>query len=147
MKNNPAVKSVQYDITMGSNQVGIITHYEDGTSSMSFEPLSPVEQADFVLSETAKMAEQYIIRRNGSYFRPNAAGYTTSLLEAGLYSREDAESFQTKDGTTAVRFGDCLHAIEDELATAETRVRALKEMKACIKMHHRQSSAAAESTS
>jgi len=139
-------KSIQYDVTMGSNQVGVIAHFEDGTSTMSFDPLSPVEQAEFVLSETAKMAEKYLIRRNGSYFRPNAAGCTNSILEAGLYSPEEVDEIRSKESIVAVKLGDCLQAIEDELAAAEAQVRALKDMKACIQMHHRQTVAATEAS-
>lgn len=34
--------------------------------------------------------QQFIIRKGGYYYRPNAQGYTSSLLEAGRYSETEA---------------------------------------------------------
>lgn len=39
------------------------------------------------------MTDLYVIEKDGYYFRPNAAGYTALLREAGLYSKEDAFSY------------------------------------------------------
>lgn len=42
------------------------------------------------------MTEAYVITYNPGdlYWRPNAAGYTRHLLEAGIYTREQAQSYE-----------------------------------------------------
>ena len=39
----------------------------------------------------------YLLKRHGTYFRPNAAGYTTSLAAAGLYTRAEADRYRDVD--------------------------------------------------
>lgn len=34
--------------------------------------------------------EKYFIRKHGMFYRPNKSGYTQSVLEAGLYDKDDA---------------------------------------------------------
>ncbi|MCB5201704.1 hypothetical protein LH464_04325 [Neorhizobium sp. T786] len=38
------------------------------------------------------MAEDWLIRKNGYYYRPNSQGYTCFVHEAGRYTKEDAEA-------------------------------------------------------
>lgn len=38
---------------------------------------------------------KYLIRKNGYYYRPNSCGYTSNLLEAGLYDK--AEAMESQD--------------------------------------------------
>ncbi len=37
--------------------------------------------------------DPHFIRRNGGWFRPNAQGYTTRVVEAGLFSGEVARAY------------------------------------------------------
>jgi hypothetical protein len=47
----------------------------------------------------------YVIIKNGMYYRPDAAGYTSSLAEAGRYTLEDAVSRSHPNGTDGPRDG------------------------------------------
>lgn len=45
------------------------------------------------------MTEKYLLVDSCGYlWRPNAAGYTSNLVEAGLYSQESAESTEMSTG-------------------------------------------------
>lgn len=37
------------------------------------------------------MKKEWLIKKGGYFYRPNKCGYTTSKLEAGRYTKEDAE--------------------------------------------------------
>ncbi len=37
-------------------------------------------------------AREYLIRKDGYFYRPNSRGYTTSKFEAGRYTKADAEA-------------------------------------------------------
>ena len=39
----------------------------------------------------------YFLKRHGNYFRPEARGYTSDVLEAGIYSKEQARSYEGID--------------------------------------------------
>ncbi len=43
---------------------------------------------------------QFVIRRNGAFFRPNAQGYTTHIVAAGFYTREEADNYANVEGVT-----------------------------------------------
>jgi hypothetical protein len=38
--------------------------------------------------------KEYLIRHSELYWRPNSEGYTNNLIEAGLYTKEEAESIE-----------------------------------------------------
>lgn len=37
------------------------------------------------------MSEQFLLKKRGYFYRPNARGYTADVAEAGLYDRKEAE--------------------------------------------------------
>jgi hypothetical protein len=43
--------------------------------------------------------EKYVIKKNGLFYRENSSGYTSNLLEAGVYSKSKAvrESLHCED--------------------------------------------------
>lgn len=57
---------------------------------------------------TAGAVEQlaeYLIRKGGAYYRPNAAGYTNNIAEAGRYSLDDAIRHSHPNGPNGPRDG------------------------------------------
>lgn len=53
----------------------------------------------------ATQAAEYLIRKGGAYYRPNAAGYTNNVDEAGRYSLEDAVRHSHPNGPDGPRDG------------------------------------------
>ena len=49
--------------------------------------------------------DEYLIRKGGAYYRPNAAGYTMNVAEAGRYSLEDAIRHSHPNGPDGPRDG------------------------------------------
>lgn len=43
------------------------------------------------------MGVLYFLKRHGGYFRPGAHGYTQDILEAGIFSREEANRYRCVD--------------------------------------------------
>jgi hypothetical protein len=81
---------------------------------------------------------EYLLMKRGYYYRPKAQGYTSSLLEAGLYSAEESlERCEKSDGVTRRRLIDALDDIDaerqklrarlDELDDIERRALGLRE--------------------
>ena len=44
------------------------------------------------------MDEQYVIIKQGLYYKPNSLGYTGVLFEAGMYSKEKADKISRNSG-------------------------------------------------
>lgn len=71
------------------------------------------EQRRAVFQERREMANQdgvpvtgqYLIRKDGYYYRPNCQGYTTDVNEAGRYSLEDAIRYTHPNGKNGPRDG------------------------------------------
>ncbi|WP_422057744.1 hypothetical protein [Sphingomonas sp.] len=55
--------------------------------------------------ERAREAAEYVIRKGGYYYRPNAQGYTPSVHEAGRYTLADAISLTHPNGPDGPRDG------------------------------------------
>jgi hypothetical protein len=72
------------------------------------------------------MEEQYILMKRGLYYRPDAAGYASSLLDAGLYSRSEATKrcAQAPD-VTMKRLIETIDAIDVERAELKGRLALL----------------------
>ena len=59
------------------------------------------------------MAEIYLLRRNGLWFRPKAAGYASQIYDAGHYTEAEAAGYLKAEGVT-------MHAASE--MTAELRL-------------------------
>lgn len=66
------------------------------------------------------MTEQFLIRKGGYFYRPNAQGYTSNPSEAGRYSREEAEKLTHPNGPDGPR--DELDYIEAPALSASNPV-------------------------
>ena len=66
-------------------------------------------------------------RRRGAWGRPDASGSTTDVAEAGAYSPEFARVCLDVDGLSVLPAAD---VIEAEIAAAEARLTALRELRA-----------------
>src|SRR3546814_15511361 len=55
-------------------------------------------QGDRDMSDTEP--KDHFILRHGLYFRPNAAGYTNEISQAGLYSERETKRFLSAQGVT-----------------------------------------------
>lgn len=55
----------------------------------------------------------YLIRKQGYYYRPNSQGYTCSAIQAGRYTRSDAESITHPNGQWGPRDGMSFHHEDD----------------------------------
>lgn len=78
---------------------------------------------------------EYLIRKGGYYYRPNAKGYTTNIAEAGRYSLAQAISYSHPNGPDGPRDGisyEPAPAMQDDLAAAGEYI--------CLKCGRRQNS-------
>lgn len=46
-------------------------------------------------------ANKWVVRKNGYFYRPNAKGYTASVMEAGLFDEAKAKLHACSEGVTA----------------------------------------------
>jgi hypothetical protein len=66
---------------------------------------------------------EYILMKRGLYYRPNAQGYTPTLLHAGIYSAEEAaERCEKSAGVTKKRLIDTLAEIDLERKDLHARL-------------------------
>lgn len=91
-------------------------------------PLVGVEREQrqqVVVEWGARCFDTWLIRKNGYFYRPKSRGYTASIYEAGLYSREDAEQeARIEPSITAHPISEYRQLAEVDLAQAR-RVIAL----------------------
>lgn len=73
------------------------------------------------------MAEPYLIKRHGGWFRPNAQGYTRTLADAGLYSETRARSYLDVEGLTIHPASALVAKAREEIAQHEAAVAALRD--------------------
>lgn len=59
------------------------------------------------MDDLIKRAEAavYLIRKHGLWYRPNECGYTGSAIQAGRYTKEDAENITHPNGKDGPRDG------------------------------------------
>lgn len=78
------------------------------------------------------MSEPWGIIKNGMFFRTGAAGYTSSVYEAGHFTKDDALLYATQEGVTASPLGNYLDKqperirFEEPIITADA-VKAYRE--------------------
>jgi len=64
---------------------------------------------------TDLVERSYLIRKQGSWYRPNASGYTCSAIQAGRYTLAEAERYTHPNGKDGPRDGmDYVH--QDDVA-------------------------------
>lgn len=72
--------------------------------------------------------EQYLIRRHGAYFRPDAHGYTDHLAAAGTFAGADARRYLDVEGLSVVPLRSMRETISTQIAEAEYAAVRLKEL-------------------
>lgn len=74
------------------------------------------------MSQTDTSAEcNYLIIKQGYYYRPNSSGYTSSAICAGRYTKDEAESITHPNGPEGPRDG--MHYIhESEIKDDDWRI-------------------------
>lgn len=79
----------------------------------------------------APMAEPWVKRKHGMFYRPDNSGYTTDICEAGFYAREDAEaSVQHQPGVVTAAPVTAYH--KDAVRAVELSVAKLNKLDAAI---------------
>lgn len=69
---------------------------------------------------------EYLLMKRGLYYRPNAQGYTSELLEAGFYSAsESASRCEGVPGVTRLRLDHALDNIDAERTKLKARMAEL----------------------
>ena len=71
----------------------------------------------------------YFLQRHGGWFRPDCAGYTRSIAEAGLYDETDARGHIDVEGLSVVPANDMLDMIDAEIRTAEHKLVLLQALR------------------
>jgi hypothetical protein len=67
------------------------------------------------------MDDLWVIRKRGTFYRPECVGYTSRIYEAGIYSRADAEREASTDQCiTAHPLAEFRGLVESELAQAKS---------------------------
>lgn len=75
-----------------------------------------------------KRDELYLIRRHGSWFRPDAHGYTMNLGDAGIYKGWQAIQYLDVEGLSVVPLGSLHAKLTTELVAAAREVHGLTEL-------------------
>lgn len=68
-----------------------------------------------------KDGQMYFLRRHGSWFRPDAHGYTIELCAAGIYDSETARDYLDVEGLSVVSVRSMKEAIQQEMRDAAKR--------------------------
>ncbi|MDT8333035.1 hypothetical protein RQ831_18435 [Roseomonas gilardii] len=71
------------------------------------------------LREIAEIEDPHVIRRHGAFFRPDAHGYCTDIVGAGVFSGEVARQYLDVEGLTIHPIGRFQREIELVLEGAE----------------------------
>jgi hypothetical protein len=70
----------------------------------------------------------HYLRRHGSWFRPDAAGYTDDIGEAGTYTADVARNYMQAEGVTAVTVKSMRNDLWKEVQAALARASRLAEI-------------------
>ena len=71
------------------------------------------------------MVEQFVIRRHGAFFRPNAAGYTNHVIAAGFYTADEAKPYRDVEGVTIEPLSRYREEAQETIARAQRVLHAL----------------------
>jgi len=104
VSSQAAVAAPAIDAQEGDDEGPCTTCYDTGITIQT-ERACSCEAGDqyrppAVDAVPAGEVERFVIRRNGAFFRPNAQGYTTHIVAAGFYTREEADSYASVEGVT-----------------------------------------------
>lgn len=75
-----------------------------------------------------KDGEVYLIRRHGTWFRPDAHGYTAYLAAAGTFSAARARDYLDVEGLSVVPLRSIVRTARAELAEAESVAAGLRKL-------------------
>lgn len=70
----------------------------------------------------------HYLRRHGGWFRPEAAGYTDDIAQAGVYTADVARNYMQAEGVTAVPVSSMRGAIWKEMQECLARAAKLSEL-------------------
>lgn len=76
-----------------------------------------------------KAGELYLIKRHGQYFRPAAAGYTSDLSAAGVFTSDVARSHLNCEGLSVIALDSMRYAIISEIGELEAKAMRLRRMR------------------
>lgn len=81
------------------------------------------------------MADEYLIRHGGAFYRPQAQGYTMSIADAWRLPRDEAEKYINNDPNHTVSIqsiDELVDRVDQELEAALAKVKALQNMRASL---------------
>lgn len=72
------------------------------------------------------MSARYFLRKRGAYYRPNSRGYTTEILEAGVYTEEEVAGYKAEPrmGVSVIPVGDMRDEIQAKIDRANETILA-----------------------
>lgn len=78
------------------------------------------------------MSDDWLIRKNGAWYRPSCQGYTTDLTQAGLYSESAAKARANEPGVDAVPLAEAVADVDVEITRLTEKIEALQAVKARV---------------
>src|SRR3546814_14236955 len=71
--------------------------------------------------------KDHFILRHGLYFRPNAAGYTNEISQAGMYSEREIKRFISAEGVTGQSISEYGEQIDKDIHRLHTEADRMNE--------------------
>ena len=73
----------------------------------------------------ALVSAYYLVKKNGAWYRPNAAGYTKDLAKAGVFDHKEAVSHSRAQGVTIHGWDEIRTEIDQEIAELRLKIGTL----------------------